>query len=368
MALTGKTIGQLDHLTSSLTGNEAFPIQYNGATYHISQSQIVANLATTGSNSFNGNQNITGSLIQGGIANVATGLYSHAEGNYAQAIGLYSHAEGYATYTGLPSAFSASISNTTVTFHSSYGNKSLEFTNGNVLVINEVGFPGYDFSTITSSSFNGINTIVEIEGVYNLPNVYVGNRNENVWLWDGDQKIPGDYAHSEGFQTYSPGAYSKSSGHLTTAYGYASHAEGYTTRAIGSYSHAEGSITKAIGDYSHAEGDNTQAKGNYSHAEGLETIASGSYSHAEGYRTIASANYQHVQGQWNATSLVESAFIVGNGTDDNNRSNLIHAAGNEVQISGSFSLASYGSTPPVDPPSKVGLFYFTDTDLYISLQ
>jgi hypothetical protein len=138
--------------------------------------------------------------------------------------------------------------------------------------------------------------------------------------------------------------------------------------ATGEYSHAEGSITKAIGDYSHAEGDNTQAKGNYSHAEGLETIASGSYSHAEGYRTIASANYQHVQGQWNATSLVESAFIVGNGTDDNNRSNLIHAAGNEVQISGSFSLASYGSTPPVDPPSKVGLFYFTDTDLYISLQ
>ena len=42
MALTGKTIGQLDHLTSSLTGNEAFPIQYNGATYHISQSQIVS--------------------------------------------------------------------------------------------------------------------------------------------------------------------------------------------------------------------------------------------------------------------------------------------------------------------------------------
>jgi len=44
MALTGKTIGQLDHLTSSLTGDEAFPIQYNGATYHISQSQL-----TTGS-------------------------------------------------------------------------------------------------------------------------------------------------------------------------------------------------------------------------------------------------------------------------------------------------------------------------------
>jgi hypothetical protein len=61
MALTGKTIGQLDHLTSSLTGNEAFPIQYSGATYHISQSQIVSGLATTGSNTFTGVQTISGS-------------------------------------------------------------------------------------------------------------------------------------------------------------------------------------------------------------------------------------------------------------------------------------------------------------------
>jgi hypothetical protein len=109
--------------------------------------------------------------------------------------------------------------------------------------------------------------------------------------------------------------------------------------ATGENSHAEGSITKAIGNYSHAEGDYTQAKGDYSHAEGQETIASGSYSHAEGYQTIALANYQHVQGQWNAASSVPAAFIVGNGTDDNNRSNLIHAAGNEVQITGSLTVS-----------------------------
>ena len=113
--------------------------------------------------------------------------------------------------------------------------------------------------------------------------------------------------------------------------------------ATGEYSHAEGSITKAIGDYSHTEGDNTQAKGNYSHAEGQETItlASAEYSHAEGYGTIASAKWQHIQGQWNATSSVESAFIVGNGSDNDNRSNLIHAAGNEVQISGSLLATSF---------------------------
>jgi hypothetical protein len=111
--------------------------------------------------------------------------------------------------------------------------------------------------------------------------------------------------------------------------------------ATGENSHAEGSITKAIGNYSHAEGDFTQAKGDYSHAEGQETIASGSYSHAEGYGTIALGDRQHVTGQYNFVSPVQSAFIVGNGTDDGNRSNLIYAAGNEVQISGSLIATSF---------------------------
>jgi hypothetical protein len=108
--------------------------------------------------------------------------------------------------------------------------------------------------------------------------------------------------------------------------------------ATGDYSHAEGSITKAIGNYSHAEGDFTQAKGDYSHAEGQETIASGSYSHAEGYGTIALGDRQHVTGQYNFVSSVPSAFIVGNGTDDGNRSNLIYAHDSTVEITGSLEV------------------------------
>jgi len=111
--------------------------------------------------------------------------------------------------------------------------------------------------------------------------------------------------------------------------------QGLGSTAIGENSHAEGDSTQAIGLFSHAEGLGTIAYGGRSHAEGQDTIASGSYSHAEGYQTIALADHQHVQGQFNATSSVPAAFIVGNGTDDSNRSNLIYAAGNEVQISGS---------------------------------
>jgi hypothetical protein len=110
--------------------------------------------------------------------------------------------------------------------------------------------------------------------------------------------------------------------------------------ATGEYSHAEGSATSASGEYSHAEGDFTQAIGNYSHAEGQNTMTleSAQYSHAEGNNTIAAANHQHVQGKWNITSSIAAAFIVGNGTDDLNRSNLIYAHDSTVEITGSLEV------------------------------
>jgi len=133
---------------------------------------------------------------------------------------------------------------------------------------------------------------------------------------------------------------SLSNGINAIASGSYSHAEGQNTTANKVASHAEGDSTIANGDYSHAEGQNTTANGVASHAEGASTIAQGNWSHAEGIGTIASANYQHVQGQWNATSSIPAAFIVGNGTDNDNRSNLIYAAGNAVQITGSLNVTN----------------------------
>jgi hypothetical protein len=107
-------------------------------------------------------------------------------------------------------------------------------------------------------------------------------------------------------------------------------------QATGDYSHAEGgSNTIASGSYSHAEGRGTNANGLYSHAEGDSTTATGGSSHAEGLFTVASGQYQHVQGQYNISSSAQSAFIVGNGTADGSRSNLIFASGSQVQITGS---------------------------------
>ena len=153
----------------------------------------------------------------------------------------------------------------------------------------------------------------------------------------------GDVSHAEGASTTTIGEYSHAEGEGTTAQGAYSHAEGNSTTTIGEYSHAEGENTVAQGGYSHAEGNSTTASGHSSHAEGQETQAIGYASHAEGLDTVASGSYQHVQGQFNLSSSAQSAFIVGNGTSDASRSNLVFASGSQFQVTGSV-IATTGFT------------------------
>lgn len=108
------------------------------------------------------------------------------------------------------------------------------------------------------------------------------------------------------------------------AIGGSSHSEGSYTKAVGSSSHAEGNWTYAVGRASHAEGSTTRAEGADAHAEGTSTTANGFSSHSEGYFTVADSQYQHVEGKYNAIDSAEKfAFIIGNGTGDNARSNAL---------------------------------------------
>lgn len=114
--------------------------------------------------------------------------------------------------------------------------------------------------------------------------------------------------------------------------------QGSSNNAIGINSHAQGLSTTASGSYSHAEGFTTIASGPYSHAEGDQTIARGYASHTEGWGTVTSGSYQHVQGQYNISSSAQSAFIIGNGTADGSRSNLVFTSGSTFQITGSLDV------------------------------
>jgi len=153
-----------------------------------------------------------------------------------------------------------------------------------------------------------------------------------------DTQAIGEGSHAEGYNSIASGNYSHAEGNQSLASGSYSHAEGFDTKAKGSYSHTEGLQTEASGAYSHAEGVRTRAIGDYTHTEGYATEALGEYSHAEGLETITSGSYQHVQGQYNAPSTIQSAFIIGNGEGTGSRSNLIFAAGNQVDITGSLAI------------------------------
>jgi hypothetical protein len=203
-------------------------------------------------------------------------------------------------------------------------------------------------NALTASFINPLNQSVIITG--SLTQGEAGNR------------ATGANSHAQGRSTISSGLNSHAEGRETSASGNYSHAEGYRSKALGDYSHAEGVETIALSENTHAEGYFTRASGYGTHAEGYLTTASGNFSHAEGgwndfdgtdipggqaigggshaegFGTIALGNASHVQGQYNITSPVDGAFIHGNGTSDAARSNLIYAAGNEVQITGSLNI------------------------------
>ena len=125
------------------------------------------------------------------------------------------------------------------------------------------------------------------------------------------------------------GPYSTAIGYYTTATGTASTAFGDSTIALGNWSTAIGAYTTASGPYSTAMGNGSTASGLRSIAMG-GSLASGTDSTAMG-SSIASDRSSLVVGQFNllgstvtnsATnfSLENTAFVIGNGVDVNNRS------------------------------------------------
>ena len=94
--------------------------------------------------------------------------------------------------------------------------------------------------------------------------------------------------------------------------------------AIGRASHTEGGKTLAYSDYSHAEGWETEALGVASHAEGGKTTAGGDYSHSSGFGTIADNDYMFAVGKYNTYHDTNTLFVVGNGSDNENRRNAFY--------------------------------------------
>ena len=279
--------------------------------------------ATTGSNSFNGNQIINGKLSNGSSPN-AVGIYSHAEGLSTIASGSYSHAEGGATQaTG-----------------------SLSHAEGDTT--RAVGYAAHSEGTSTvalgQSSHAEGNSTISI-GLGSHAEGLLTTASNSYSHAEGESTTAKGYiSHAEGYGTIASGSYSHAEGLSTIANGDYSHAEGASANAVGSYSHAEGLSTIANGNYSHAEGRLTIASGSYSHAEGLSTIANGNYSHAEGEGTIASGSAQTVMGKYNKQNNDSSLVVIGNGTNGSNRSDIVLVNTGSVAINGSLYIQGVQQT------------------------
>ncbi len=121
---------------------------------------------------------------------------------------------------------------------------------------------------------------------------------------------------------------------------------------VGSTSFATGSGTIASGVASTALGAFSTASGAVSTATGSGTIAAGAYSVAMGRFTRAFANEMVAIGRFNAPTGVTGstapdrpAFVVGNGTSDDNRSHaLLLLANGDLRITGPMRVGSFPSS------------------------
>ena len=159
---------------------------------------------------------------------------------------------------------------------------------------------------------------------------------------------------------YSVGSYSVAAGRDVLATGSESHAEGSQTIATGGRSHAEGRSTIALGEEAHAEGIYSKARGSFSHAEGNYTDAHARSSHASGEHTVAETPIQTVIGEYNIpigdwfADRSGPVFIIGNGWDEDNRSNafVVDWYGN---VTASGTIKATNETPTATVTASTGL-------------
>jgi hypothetical protein len=360
-----------------ITGSNGIFINYGPNGIELTQSYVYPNLqdVTTLGNQTSESIYITGSLSNGDDA-IAYGLFTHAEGIQTLAYNDYSHAEGSNTST------LADASHTEGYYTTTAGNLSHAegwYTTTLSIASHTEGY--YTTTLGPLSHAEGSQTVT-----IGLSSHAEGTGSITVGLYshaEGSQTITiGSGSHAEGFETTTIGNYSHAEGSYTITSGSFSHAEGVSTITSGSFSHAEGAQTISVGDYSHAEGYLTTAIGQGSHAEGEMTTAlllsshaegqyttaggfashtegnqtktDSSYQHAEGIGTIATTKLgQHVEGTYNALDS-NAIWIVGNGGDNTNRSNLIaaYSGSNKLTVTGSLQVT--GSTKFTGPVIVTG--------------
>lgn len=206
----------------------------------------------------------------GAEANIASGIYSHAEGYKTKAQGISSHAEG--------------DSNT------AFGNMS---------------------------HAEGINNYVSSRGGH------VEGSNNRINSYDGAAGRESGHAHAEGYHNeigpYAPQAHVEGSTNFAGSKN--AHVEGYNNRlengSRNSHIEGENNMTQPGAHVSHAEGgDNTNNGAAYAHVEGKSNVANNGATggHVEGLNNIINNEGETACGYWNHSMEGQTLYSVGIGS------------------------------------------------------
>ena len=139
--------------------------------------------------------------------------------------------------------------------------------------------------------------------------------------WDKDNI--GTFSFASGYSTTANNLYSTAMGRNTIASGTSSTSLGYFNTASGSNSVALGEYNNAGGNASMAFGSNNTANGYASTTLGFATIARADFSTSIGSYTKSRSANSLVVGTYNDTTNTNRLFEIGNGTQDNIRSNAM---------------------------------------------
>ena len=161
----------------------------------------------------------------------------------------------------------------------------------------------------------------------------------------------GQSSFAVGLDSTASGAHSISGGYVSVASGYTSVALGNGAQATGNASLAIGTTTQSIGENSFAGGLSTQSTGYSSAALGRETVSSGNHSLSIGQGTNSHAFNSVALGQYNSVSnnadpdtylTTNTALVIGNGADTNNRSNAFKVLfDGTTTVAGSVTASSF---------------------------
>ena len=266
-----------------------------------------------------------------GTNTIAKGKYSFASGDNAVALGNESFVSGYNTVAkgsqsfAIGSGTQAIGQNSVSTGSNNISNGGNSFTGGQDCVTGATALRSFAYGKGLKTTSNDQFVI----GMYN-----VGNKDnifEIGYGYSDTNRQNSFYVTKEGF------AYIQNSVIMNEA-DFIEQMSAYYGLGRSFNGGVNGSNCIAINITDTAFGNNTQATAGASMATGVETQANGLHSFAAGNNSIAGYANQFVVGKFNSNKS-DTYFEVGNGADNNNRSNAF-----EVYADGHAEIQTMGST------------------------